>query len=627
MAQKKPSANGKKEFLLRIKDARIGDPAAQYDIALMYANGLGVSKDMEQAFVWTKSAADKGHGQAQYMVARAYHQGLGVAADIRQAMNWYRRAAEQGSEKACLNLSKLLAEPQPQAAFQYALEAAQKGSIEAEFLVAEHYHQGGDDAQDQAEAYRWYLSAAQKGYARAQHAIACAMEQRLLSAQDPRSSLDWFRMAAAQGMPAAQMALQRLDQTGHGRGGRSAKTPKRVANKERRLEDARWVKFASKGDVEDFFHLGCMFEQGVAVEKSLRQARLWYQKAGERGHLEAMALLARSYEASTPELAAQWYRQAAEAGHTAAQYALAQSLAGGSADPAQSFYWYAGAARQGHSQAQYALAAQLGTASDALQTDLLWSAAHGGIAAAQVALGGRFARGEGLAQDWYLACQWYQKAAEQGNAEAQCALGICFSEGFGVKRDLAKAFVYFEMAAIQEDAKAQWNLGELYAQGLPGVAADTKQATLLCKRAAQAGFAPAQATLGTLFARAEKHERAVFWWEKAAEQGDLEAKFNLANACLKGVGAAKNDARAWDLIMSAAQSGLPAAQARLGLAYATGEGMVQDLIESAKWFCLAADLGDKSARTNKKRSQDVLSHAQFAEAVRRAKVLQAAAPK
>jgi TPR repeat protein len=626
MAQSNQPTGGKKEFLLRLKDARIGEPAAQYEVALMYANGVGVSKDVEQAFVWTRSAAEKGHAQAQYLLARAYHQGLGTVADVRQAMAWYRRAAEHGNEKASWNLAKLLAEPQAEVAFQYALDAAQKGLLEAEFWVGEYYRKGGIVAQDLEEAYRWYLSAAQKGSARAQHAIAGMLEMRKAKDQDYRSTMDWYRMAAAQGMPAAQLALERLDTKGRGRLDEAGKASRRPGSKERRLANARWVNFASKGDAEDFFHLGCMFEQGIAVEKSTKQARLWFQKAAERGHLEASALLARSYLSSAPELAATWYQKAAEGGHPAAQFALAQlQTSGAGVADAQAFYWYAAAAQQGHASAQAALAGQLQTASEALQKELLWAAAQGGVAPAQFALGERYARGEGLEQDWYQACQWYQKAAEQEYAPAQCALAACFAEGFGVKRDVAKAFLYFEKAAAQDDAKAQWKLGELYAAGIPGVAADTKQATQLCKRAAQAGFAPAQATFGTLFARAEKHERAVFWWEKAAEQGDLEAQFNLAHACLKGVGIQKNEARAWDLMLSAAQSGLPAAQGKLGLAYATGEGMVQDLIESAKWFCLAAAQGDKSALSNKKRAQNILSPAQFAEATRRASAVQSAA--
>ena len=47
------SPKDKRKFVARLKDARIGDPAAQYDIALMYANGVGVGKNVAKAFEWT----------------------------------------------------------------------------------------------------------------------------------------------------------------------------------------------------------------------------------------------------------------------------------------------------------------------------------------------------------------------------------------------------------------------------------------------------------------------------------------------------------------------------------------------------------------------------------------------
>jgi TPR repeat protein len=619
MALSKPPSGSKKEFLLRMKDARIGDPVAQYDVALMYANGVGVAKDVEQAFAWTRSAAEKGHAQAQYLLGRAHHQGLGTPVDLRLAMAWYQRAAEHGSDKAVWNLAKLLAQAQPQAAFAYALEAARKGHIDAEFAVGEHYRKGDVVQQDLMEAHRWTLAAAKKGSARAQYAMGCALELRKSRGKDAQTAMDWYRLAAAQGMPAAQLALQRLDQGGQGRDASASTAKARTSGKERRLADVRWVKFAAKGNADDFMQLGCLFEQGIAVEKSLKQARLWYQKAAELGQVEAMVLLARSYQDSAPEQAERWYRQAAEAGHAEAQFAMATcQQSDPAAAPLEAFHGYARAAAQGHARAQHALAEQLHSATDRLQRALLQAAAEAGVAQAQWALGEAYAHGDGVEQDWFLACKYYQQAADQGHAEALCALGICLSEGFGVKRDMARAFTCFEQAAAQGDPRAQWKLGALYAAGLPGVPADTKQATLLCKRAAQAGYAPAQATFGTLFAQAQKYERAALWWEKAALQGDLEAQYNLANACLKGQGVATDAARGWELMRAAAEAGLAPAQARLGMAYATGEGLVQDLIESAKWFILASDQGDKAALSNRKRAQTLLSAAQFTEATRRA---------
>jgi TPR repeat protein len=230
----------------------------------------------------------------------------------------------------------------------------------------------------------------------------------------------------------------------------------------------------------------------------------------------------------------------------------------------------------------------------------------------------RYAQGTGVAQNWFEACRWYDMAAQQGDASAQCALAACYASGKGVKRDIAHAFHWFEKAAAQNLPQAQWNLGELYATGLPGVEPDPKKATQLCKRAANAGFAPASATLGALFARANKHERAVRWWTLAAEQGDLESLFNLGQAHRLGLGIAKDEAKAFELFLRAALAGVAAAQSRIGLAYATGEGAALDPIEACKWIELAATRGDTAAVANRARARKLLSPAQQEEAERRA---------
>jgi len=181
-----------------------------------------------------------------------------------------------------------------------------------------------------------------------------------------------------------------------------------------------------------------------------------------------------------------------------------------------------------------------------------------------------------------------------------------------------EAVGWFEKAAAQNCARAQWGLGELYAVGGEGWAPDPKKATLWCKRAANAGYAPAQATLGNLFAQAKKHERAVFWWAKAEVQGDLEARFNLATALRQGKGVPPDLPRSFGLMLSAAQAGVAAAQLQLGLMYATGEGAVVDPIESLKWFLLAAAQGNELAQANSTRAKARFEPAQVAEAERRA---------
>lgn len=47
------------------KEAKAGDPDAQYDLAYRYENGLGVPKDEAKALELYRQAADQGHSEAQ----------------------------------------------------------------------------------------------------------------------------------------------------------------------------------------------------------------------------------------------------------------------------------------------------------------------------------------------------------------------------------------------------------------------------------------------------------------------------------------------------------------------------------------------------------------------------------
>ena len=614
------SASNKQTFTRRLKEARIGDPAAQYDVALMYANGVGVGKDVAQAFAWTKASAEKGHTVAQYLLGSAYANGLGTPKDVQKALLWFVKSYEHGNEKAALKLARVLGNGQLELAYRFLIESAERGVAEAQLAVADCYASAIGVEQDSRLALDWYRSAAEYGLPAAQFALGQAHEMGVGVSDDLVLAKQWYREAAGHGHPGAQLALDRLDTSGSGRLNQGAN--KRTGRRERRIADTRWIKYAAHGTAVDFYHLGVMFELGVSVEKSVRQARVWFKKAADAGHADAQFAMARSYEGSEWEAAAGWYRKAAVQGHADAQVALAQLYQRGlgvDQVPLMAVNWYARAAAQGHATAQYALATLLQSEAEMIVSDSISAAAAGGHPGAQRTMGDNYAQGTGVAQNWFEACRWYEMAAQQSDAQAQCALAACYARGRGAKKDIAHAFHWFEKAATQGLPQAQWNLGELYATGLPGVDPDPKKATQLCKRAANAGFAPASATLGALFARAKKHERAVRWWTLAAEQGDLESLFNLGQAYRLGMGTVKDEAKAFELFLKAALAGVAVAQSRIGLAYATGEGAALDPIEACKWIELAAMRGDKAAVANRERARKLLSPAQLTEAERRVK--------
>ena len=607
-------------FAKRIKEARIGDPLAQYEVALMYANGLGVEHSVDQAFIWTKASAEKGHMAAQYMLGNAYAGGLGVSKDEQKATLWFLRAAEQGNQKASYKLAKIFSVAHETLSFNACLKAAEQGLADAQFDIGNRYSNGDGIEQDFLQARAWYQKAAEQGLASAQFELGQMYALGFGVSMDITEARLWYREATKQGLPAAQVALERLDQAGYGRIDDIKRPKKHTEIRERRAADGRWIKFAQRGSSDDRYHLGLMYEFGLGLEKNTRQAKIWYQKAATQGQVDAQLALARLIEVATPELAVAWYQAAADQGNAEAQFALGRLHAigvGTDLDPLKSLKWYLRAVDQGNGEALVALGRMLSDNVDKVLIACFDLAAKNGLAQAQLIMGERYLNADGFAQDFYAARHWFGLAAEQGNPEAQCALADVCAEGLGFKKDLAQAFHWYEKAALQGFAKAQWRLGELYATGLQGVEQDPKQATLWCKKAANAGFGPAQATLGSMFARAKKYERAIYWWDLAAAQNDPEALFNLANAHHGGLGIEKNETRAFLLWLKAAQNGLAAAQARVGLAYATGEGVALDQVEAAKWFITAAGLGDKNAAANKARAQTVMSPLHFLEAERR----------
>jgi TPR repeat protein len=87
--------------------AETGHMDSQFNLGLMYENGIGIAKDEKEAIVWYLKAAEQGSAFAQYNVAVLYENGRGTAVDFAQANEWYRKASVQGDPLAIGNLGML----------------------------------------------------------------------------------------------------------------------------------------------------------------------------------------------------------------------------------------------------------------------------------------------------------------------------------------------------------------------------------------------------------------------------------------------------------------------------------------------------------------------------------------
>lgn len=80
-----------------LKLAEAGYPLAECQVGYFYYEGLGVERDPERAFYWTKRAAEHGDWDAQNNLAELFYEpGLVVERDLEKAGEWYAKAAAAG---------------------------------------------------------------------------------------------------------------------------------------------------------------------------------------------------------------------------------------------------------------------------------------------------------------------------------------------------------------------------------------------------------------------------------------------------------------------------------------------------------------------------------------------------
>ena len=56
---------------------------------VMYASGMGVPLDYQEAVRWYRLAAEQGNAEAQHNLGLKYEYGDGVPQDYQEAVRWY----------------------------------------------------------------------------------------------------------------------------------------------------------------------------------------------------------------------------------------------------------------------------------------------------------------------------------------------------------------------------------------------------------------------------------------------------------------------------------------------------------------------------------------------------------
>lgn len=141
------------------------------------------------------------------------------------------------------------------------------------------------------------------------------------------------------------------------------------------------------------------------------------------------------------------------------------------------------------------------------------------------------------AGDYAAAYRAWLPLAESGDVAAMRNVGHLYRWGQGVEKDIHQALAWYRRAAEIGFARAQANLAAIYLQGDDGVPVDYAEALKWFEAAAQQGHAVAQYNLGLMYelglGTAANEAIALGWYNLAAKAGQQDALDRLSKLVLR----------------------------------------------------------------------------------------------
>ena len=471
-----------------------------------------------------------------------------------------KRKAEAEAKRKGEEEARRKAEEEARRKTKEEAEAQKKAEIKSIVDLADDYYFGRNGkSKDYEEAVAHYRKAAAAGHAYAQYSLGCCYEKGEGVEKSAQEAVKWYRASADQGYASSQCRL------------------------------------------------GCCYEKGIGVEKSAQDAEKWYRKAADQGHAKAKGFLAN-------------LKDEAEAKRKAEEEAALKARIKSIVDLADDYYF----GRNGKSKDYEEAVAHYR------------KAAAAGHAYAQYSLGCCYEKGEGVEKSAQEAVKWYRASADQGYASSQCRLGCCYEKGIGVEKSAQDAEKWYRKAADQGHAKAKGFLANLkdeaeakrkaeeeaalkariksivdladdYYYGRNGKSKDYVEAAAHYRKAADAGHAYAQYSIGWCYEKGQGVEKSVpkagEWYRKAVEQGNANAKERMET--LKKLGddyyygrndKSKNYEKAAECFRIAADMGDAYSQYSIGWCYEKGQGVKESVPDAVKWYRMAKDNGEKNAK-------------------------------
>jgi uncharacterized protein len=168
-------------------------------LGILYATGVGVSRDYVAALAWYRRAAHHGSTSAMNNIATMYFHGLGVPQSYQESVKWLRLAVQQHDAAAQNKLGSMYAEGLGVAksahdAFELFSLAAAQGHAPGMVNLGHAYASGSGVERDEPRAYALIAAALEIGVPKAVREAGLyelgALSQRLDAEQLERAQAD-----------------------------------------------------------------------------------------------------------------------------------------------------------------------------------------------------------------------------------------------------------------------------------------------------------------------------------------------------------------------------------------------------------------------------------------------------
>ncbi len=190
--------------------------------------------------------------------------------------------------------------------------------------------------------------------------------------------------------------------------------------------------------------------------------------------------------------------------------------------------------------------------------------------------------------------------ADEGNADALYLMGFAHETGKGIDADRSKALEYYRKGAAQKHKDSIYRLSFIL---LASEKEDERnQARLALETAAKDDPTVAARILGEAYLRglltpAADPEKAIFWWQVAADAGDVPSLLLIARLYEGQFGfpELKSSEKAIAAYAKAAGLGNVGAMAALGSRYLSGDEKIRDEKKGREWLKKAIEGKEYSA--------------------------------